>query len=203
MRAGRSAAALEKYEQSEAAEPLEGHRYFRVHIAMAQGRFDDARDLLARSDPWSPLIGVDLDIALHEGDTEEIKAKMAAKPPTAISAIELYAPVLKVFDSREMVLSTLRAAYADNGSRWPSKLHDIALLAAYFGDEELALQSIGEESRKGTPRFYAVWYPVMSEVRQLPGFKELMSDLNLVEYWRASGWADLCRPLGDDDFTCW
>ncbi len=203
MRAGRSAAALEKYEQSEAAEPLLGHRYFRVHIAMAQGRFADARDLLARSDPWRPLIGVDLTIALNEGDSQEIKAIMAAKPPTDISTIELYAPVLKVFDSREMVLSTLRAAYADNGSRWPSKLHDIALLAAYFGDEELALQTIGEESRKGTPRFYAVWYPVMSEVRQLPGFKELMTDLNLVEYWRASGWADLCRPLGDDDFTCW
>jgi len=202
MRAGRSAAALEQYEKSEAVEPLMGHRYFRVPIAMAQRRFADARDLLARSNPWGPLVGVDLEIALHEGDTEEIKAIMAAKPPTAISTIELYAPVLKVFDSHEMVLSTLRAAYADNGSRWPSKLHDIALLAAYFGDEELALQTIGEESRKGSPRFYAVWYPLMSEVRQLPGFKALVTDLNLVAYWRASGWADLCRPLGEDDFEC-
>ena len=203
MRAGRSAAALEKYEQSEAAEPLLGHRYFRVHIAMVQGRFADARDLLARSDPWRPLIGVDLTIALNEGDSEEIKAIMAAKPPTAISTIELYAPVLKVFDSPEMVLSILRAVYADNGSRWSSKLHDIALLAAYFGDEELALQSIGEEVRLSPLRLYAVWYPLMSEVRQLPGFKKLVTDLNLVAYWRASGWADLCRPLGDDDFTCW
>ena len=29
-----------------------------------------------------------------------------------------------------------------------------------------------------------------------------ITDLNLVAYWRASGWADLCRPLGDDDFEC-
>jgi len=121
---------------------------------------------------------------------------MAAKPPTAISTIKLYAPVLKVFDSHEMVLSTLRAAYADNGSRWPSKLHDIALLAAYFGDPELALQTIGEEVRLHSPRIYALWYPLMSEVRQLQGFKELVTDLNLVAYWRASGWADLCQPLG-------
>ncbi len=43
---------------------------------------------------------------------------------------------------------------------------------------------------------------MMSEVRQLPGFKESVTDLNLVAYWRASGWADLCQPLGDDDFEC-
>jgi hypothetical protein len=36
----------------------------------------------------------------------------------------------------------------------------------------------------------------------LPGFKKLVTDLNLVAYWRASGWADLCQPLGDDDFEC-
>ena len=203
LRAGRSAAALEKYEQSEAVEPLQGIRYFRVHIALAQGRFADAREVFAVGRSWNRFQGVDLTIALNEGDSQEIKAIMAAKPPADISTIELYAPVLKVFDSREMVLSTLRAAYADNGSRWPSKLHDIALLAAYFGDPELALQTIGEEFRLNKARLFAVWYPVMSEVRQLQGFKELMTDLNLVAYWRASGWADLCRPLGDDDFTCW
>jgi len=127
---------------------------------------------------------------------------MAAMPPTAISTNALYSPVLSVFDSPEMVLSTLRATYADNGSRWPSKLHDIALLAAYFGDPELALQTIGEEVRNNQARLQAVWYPMMSEVRRLPGFKELVTDLNLVAYWRASGWADLCQPLGDDDFEC-
>jgi len=198
MRAGRSAAALEQYEKSEAVAPSRGLRYFRLPVALAQGRFADARAVFAIGGTWSPLHGADLTIALHEGDTEEIKAIMAAKPPTAISTIKLYAPVLKVFDSHEMVLSTLRAAYADNGSRWPSKLHDIALLAAYFGDPELALQTIGEEVRLHSPRIYALWYPLMSEVRQLQGFKELVTDLNLV----ASGWADLCQPLGEDDFEC-
>ena len=202
MRAGRSAAALEKYEMSEAVEPLRGPRYLRIYIALAQWRFADARELFAVGGSWPPLHGADLTIALHEGDTEEIKAIMAAMPLTAISTIKLHAPVLKVFDSHEMVLSTLRAVYADNGSRWPSKLHDIALLAAYFGDPELALQTIGEEVRFGSPRIYALWYPLMSEVRQLQGFKELMTDLNLVAYWRDYGWADACRPLGNDDFTC-
>ena len=24
----------------------------------------------------------------------------------------------------------------------------------------------------------------------------------LVDYWRARGWPDLCRPMGVDDFVC-
>jgi TolB-like protein len=202
MRAGRSAAALEQWEKAEAVEPLGGQLVsFRVFVALAQGRFADAREVLA----WSPeqrIIERRLSIALNEGDSEDIKATIAAMPPTTISTTALYSPVLSVFDSPEMVLSSLRATYADNGSRWPSKLHDIALLAAYFGDPEFALQTIGEEARNTIVRFQAVWSPMMSEVRQLPGFKELVTDLNLVAYWRASGWADLCRPLGDNDFEC-
>ena len=202
MRAGRSAAALKQWEKAEAVEPLGGRLVnYRVYVALAQGRFADAQEVLARS-PESRTSDRRLIIALNEGDSEDIKATIAAMPPTAISTTALYSPVLSVFDSPEMVLSTLRATYADNGSRWPSKLHDIALIAAYFGDPELALQTIGEEMRYTTVRLHAVWYPMMSEVRKLPGFKELVTDLNLVEYWRASGWADLCRPLGDDDFEC-
>ena len=172
-----------------------------MYVALAQGRFAEARAALA----WAPehrIIERRLSIALNEGNSEDIKATIAAMPQTAISTTALYSPVLSVFDSPEMVLSTLRATYANNGSRWPSKLHDIALLAAYFGDPEFALQTIGEEARDTTVRFQAVWYPMMSEVRQLPGFKELVTDLNLVAYWRASGWADACRPLGEDDFEC-
>jgi TolB-like protein len=202
MRAGRSAAALEQWEKAEAVEPSLGLLYFRVYVALAQGRFDDAREVVTRAAPPYRIIPYRLSIALNEGDSEEIKAIMAAMPPMAISTTALYSPVLSVFDSPEMVLSTLRATYADKGSRWPSKLHDIALLAAYFGDPELALQTIGEEVRNNPARLQAVWYSMMSEVRQLPGFKKLVTDLNLVAYWRASGWADLCQPLGDDDFEC-
>ena len=64
------------------------------------------------------------------------------------------------------------------------------------------LRYVGEELRLSSPRNQVVWYPLMSEGRQLQGFKALVTDLNRVAYWRASGWADLCRPLGDDDFEC-
>ena len=53
-----------------------------------------------------------------------------------------------------------------------------------------------------TIRYGALWYPVMSDARRLPRFKQLVTDSNLVEYWRAYGWADYCRPLGDAEFVC-
>ena len=113
-----------------------------------------------------------------------------------------FAPVLAEFDSPERILSILRDVYLDENLQWPRKLHDIAMVAAYFGDPQFALKVKGQEVRANTARLAALWYPVMSEVRQLPEFKKLVTDLNLVEYWRAYGWADSCRPLGDNDFTC-
>jgi hypothetical protein len=76
------------------------------------------------------------------------------------------------------------------------------MMAAYFGVPQFALQVIGQDVRTSTVRLFALWYPVMSDVRQLPEFKKLVGDLNLVEYWRTYGWADACVPLGDDDFEC-
>ena len=116
--------------------------------------------------------------------------------------MHLYSPVLAEFDSPERVLSILRTLYRDESLHWPRKLHDIAMVAAYFGDPEFALKVKREEARLNIARLHAVWYPFMSEVRQLPEFKNLVTELNLVEYWRAYGWADACAPLGDNDFTC-
>lgn len=34
-------------------------------------------------------------------------------------------------------------------------------------------------------------------------FKEVVRGVGLVDYWRAYGWSDFCKPLaGGDDFEC-
>ena len=199
MRAGRTAEAATQLDAAQAVEPLGGQPPFRrLNVSLAQGRFAEAREMVG----WSSLLSDRLAIALNEGDPEEIKATLSAMPPTMISTIALYSPVLNDFDSPELVLSTLRAVYADESTEWPSKRHDIALLAAYFDNADLALQAIAEEVLNLPARRQALWYPIMSQVRRLPGFKELVTDLNLVAYWREYGWADYCRPLGDADFSC-
>ncbi len=40
-------------------------------------------------------------------------------------------------------------------------------------------------------------------LRADPRFKEIVRDVGLVDYWRASGnWGDYCKPVGNDDFEC-
>jgi hypothetical protein len=48
-----------------------------------------------------------------------------------------------------------------------------------------------------------IWRPIFKGVRQLPGFKDFVRDLGLVDYWRTSGnWGDFCHPVGEEDFEC-
>ena len=39
-------------------------------------------------------------------------------------------------------------------------------------------------------------------VRKTERFKAFVRNAGLVDYWRARGWPDLCRPMGADDFVC-
>jgi TolB-like protein len=50
--------------------------------------------------------------------------------------------------------------------------------------------------------FYGVWHPTYAAVRNTPRFKAYTRQIGLLDYWRAKGWPDLCRPTGADDFEC-
>jgi len=47
-----------------------------------------------------------------------------------------------------------------------------------------------------------IWYPEYAPLRKTERFKRLVRNAGLVDYWRARGWPDLCRPVGADDFAC-
>ena len=202
LRNGRTADAQKQYAIAVVLEPLGGRPVnMSWHASLAQGLIAEAREI----SNWPGVanrIENYLDIALNERDPETLKAAIQALPKSSVAAVALYATVLAEFDSPERILSILRDVYLDENLQWPRKLHDIAMVAAYFDDPQFALKVKGQEVRASGARLATLWYPVMSEVRQLPGFKKLVTDLNLVEYWRAYGWADACRPLGDNDFTC-
>jgi len=55
----------------------------------------------------------------------------------------------------------------------------------------------------GRSYIWALWYRDASTIRQTSAFRELVTELNLVEYWRKTNrWPELCRPVGDKDFDC-
>ena len=47
-----------------------------------------------------------------------------------------------------------------------------------------------------------VWHPNYAAVRKLDRFKTYVRAAGLVEYWRAKGWPEFCRPTTADDFEC-
>jgi TolB-like protein len=202
MRSGRMVEAEKKFIAAVNLEPMDGRPHGQIwHVYLAQEQFAQAHEVAG----WQHEIEViynNIDIAFNKDDPDALKAAIRALPETNLSYIHLYGPLLASFDSPDRVLSVLQAVYRDERLIWPRKLHDIAMAAVYFGDPGFALKVKSEEIRANPLRLAPIWYPVMSDVRRLPAFKEFVTDIGLVDYWRAYGWADACSPLGDNDFTC-
>jgi tetratricopeptide (TPR) repeat protein len=54
----------------------------------------------------------------------------------------------------------------------------------------------------GGTEFALLWHPSYAPLRKTERFKALMRKGGYVEYWRAKGWPEFCRPMGADDFVC-
>ena len=67
---------------------------------------------------------------------------------------------------------------------------------AYIGFLERSV-----EARWYNVTFVPPWL-ARTDVRKTERFKTVMRRAGLVDYWRAKGWPDLCRPVGADDFEC-
>ena len=202
MRAGRIVEAKEKFRTAESLEPMGGRPVgLSWHASLAQGRVAEARDI--RSQLWpGDLFEDKLDLAFNEQDPESLKEAIRGLPESNLSNIHLFGPMLAEFDSPQRIIALVDDVHQDTDAQWPRKLHDLAMTAAYFGDPARALRIKTEDIHANPSRIIAIWYPVMSEVRQQPEFKRLAAELNFVDYWRAYGWADSCRPLSDGDFEC-
>lgn len=48
----------------------------------------------------------------------------------------------------------------------------------------------------------ALWFRDFVALRNTERFKAFVRKVGLVDYWKARGWPDHCRPSGADDFLC-
>jgi TolB-like protein/tetratricopeptide (TPR) repeat protein len=201
LRSGRLRKAQALYEEAGLVEasPRSPNR-LRNSGNIAAGDFEAARAMAAQFND-NRRFDTNLHIALNDGSLDEVRQALAATPRT-IAGIELYGPVLEYLHAPEQALEHLEKLLTNSDLVWPSKYHDIGLLAAFFGDPELALEAFSREVPYTSVRYATLWYPMMSEVRRQPRFKTLVAQVNLVDYWRKYGWADSCRPLGPEAFEC-
>jgi TolB-like protein len=112
-----------------------------------------------------------------------------------------YTPFFNDTATVEQSLSELRRFYADDAAM-PMGRIIIAALAAFLGDQQLAMRAIKASLDETTFPISFIWQPVFRDVRQLDEFKDYMREIGLVEYWRQYGWPDLCQPVREDDFEC-
>jgi tetratricopeptide (TPR) repeat protein len=114
----------------------------------------------------------------------------------------IYALAMKHLESPEEGLDALHHIFSDEESLTNDDYAQIAILSAYFGDPNFALDTL-EKSLSGTGvGAFFFWFPVMHDVRQLPRFKQIVREIGLVDYWEKFGWPDLCHPTDDGDFVC-
>lgn len=110
-----------------------------------------------------------------------------------------FSSVLEHFDSPDTAVAALRELYADDPS---ADRHTVALLAAYLGDQQLAMDALTDYVRAFPLGSHFMWRPIFREVRRREDFETLARDLGFVAYWQEFGWPDVCRPAGGDDFQC-
>jgi tetratricopeptide (TPR) repeat protein len=96
----------------------------------------------------------------------------------------------------------------------PAKVPSPGTLPAFLDEMNFVYTHIGaldrvlERSERAVqvndrPTLHAeFWSREYAPLRKTERFKALMRNAGLVDYWRARGWPDLCRPAGADDFVC-
>jgi TolB-like protein len=101
--------------------------------------------------------------------------------------------------------TAIREAFDDPAYHDATRTGALSHWADHYGDKDLALAALRRiliDLNGITP--INLYYPFETGVRTDPRFKEIVRELKLVDYWRASGkWGDFARPVGADDFECW
>ncbi|MFQ5982646.1 MAG: hypothetical protein ACE5KS_04645, partial [Woeseiaceae bacterium] len=111
--------------------------------------------------------------------------------------------VLAEFESSPAVILAVLHRYFEEATDMPGQGRVImAGLAAYYGDSDFALEVVTEELNRSRVRLRRLWYPFFSDMRRLQGFKGLLIELGLEDFYRKYNWPDFCQPLKGDDFEC-
>jgi adenylate cyclase len=85
----------------------------------------------------------------------------------------------------------------------PTFNNELNFVYAHIGAMERVMEYYEHGLRIGNVQGASrLWDPVYAPLRKTERFRKFIRDLGLVDYWRARGWPDLCRPAGADDFEC-
>ena len=207
VRTGRINAAHGVMMELQEVDPFIGTAITVPPILSALGRHDELRKLLPTAGEESLDFGRRELILMGQvnaggpasaiRESLEVIAQQSERAPS-----EFAKALLPVFDDKLKARAVLRSWYEDKGFQHFSKWDLIPFMAAWYHDDDLVLRVWRDELPTDMLRTLFIWGPAFAGARSRPEFKALMRDLGLVNYWRAYGWADRCRPVDDVEFEC-
>jgi len=204
MTVGRVSEAIKGFQSFFRNDPLASNRGLQIALD-CMGRFEEAeaeykRDMANPADPALVEHYAFLR-CLAQGNAEGAKSHLKYLLALGTSSfMPVPAELLAGFDDRPAALAIVRKHFDDPAYKTGMAAATLAHLAAYFGDDQLALECL-RRATLGRPYMMEAWHPLLALVRKTEGFKQLMRDVGLYDYWRKSGhWGDFARAKGDDDF---
>jgi TolB-like protein len=135
---------------------------------------------------------------IRERDWQALRRTMRFETPVpdyADSCVDTFIDPAK----QEMLLEEL---YAASPLEWRG-YYDV-LCAGVAGDIKLALDVAIASVRTNWTRLKIFWdsTSIAKQMRRTDTFKELLTEIGLVDFYREYGWPDRCRPLSEEDFEC-
>jgi adenylate cyclase len=204
---GRIRDAIAVMEAAREADPLTGGTSnFLQMTYLMDGRDGDSQAEYERSLalPWlrEPAEHSALFRIWNGGSVEDKRRQFQRYLDCQVIQIPGLSKCLEAIDRPDAAAAALREAFDDPGNEDGARMAIIGWHAGLYGDVDLAVKA----TRRGQLEFdfpakYMIWWPSLKSARQTADFKQLVRDLGVYDYWRASGnWGDFARPLGEDDF---
>ncbi len=208
LRVVRNSDALQYLQRAKRLNPLDPTIYFFLSVALFNSkRIDEALVEARRGQTLEgnerAFIIIEFLVALEVNDKSRAASVIAAyynMEGDYPDATMLRLADLLLMEDTEAALSELKELSKGSDISPVTRMY-LAHVASELGDPELAFESFPESGSDNVS--LAIFHPIHRGIRQLPAFKTYVRDIGLYDYWRESGnWADLCRPVGDDDFVC-
>jgi TolB-like protein len=79
---------------------------------------------------------------------------------------------------------------------------ELSFVYAYLGALDRIMEFPEREPQIGARLTAWHWSVEFPALRKTERFKAFVRRTGLIDYWRARGWPELCRPLGENDFEC-
>jgi len=140
--------------------------------------------------------------SLVRDDAETVRRKLDILLSASPNPSPVTRSMADEFDRPEAVVAMLHAAFDDPRNQSTQDMMRLAVFAAYYGEDELALRCQRRAYFGFGPQLpMHLWHPIFVRTRQTAEFKQIVRELGIAGYWRKTGqWGDFARPLGDDDF---